>query len=184
VLNIETWKEIAEYPLYEISSLGRIRNKQGKILKPFIQNCGYENMKLSLYKKHIQIHREVAKAFIPNPDNKQYVNHIDGNKLNNTVSNLEWVTNSENILHARKTGLNPYNKPTVGLKLPKRSSSDIPMSSYFGVFWDKSRNKWKACVVWNNHKYMQKRFTSELEAAQARDLCVKENNLPLPLNFN
>lgn len=182
MLNIEIWKKIEELP-YEISSLGRIRNLKGKILKTYIQNCGYEQIKVAFNNTHKQIHRLVAEAFIPNPESKKYVNHIDGNKLNNSVSNLEWCTNSENIIHARKTGLNPYNKPTLGLKLKPRNNS-VNQSQYLGVHWDKARQKWKAYVVWNKVKYLQKRFNSEYDAALARDECIKNNNLPLPLNFN
>lgn len=186
VLNTEIWKPIQDIPSYEISSFGRVRNKKGKVFKTYIQNSGYENIKIhskDIDKRHRQIHRLVAEAFLPNPDGKKYVNHKDGNKLNNTVENLEWCTCSENILHARVTGLNPYNKPTTGLKLKQRSKENIPTTNFLGVCWDKARNLWRAYVVWNNRKYMQKRFKTDYEAAQARDECVKQNNLPLPLNF-
>ena len=184
VLNIEEWKQIPNLP-YEISSLGKIRNLQGKVLKTYVQNSGYEQIKINYQGLHIHksIHRLVAEAFIPNPLNKEYVNHIDGNKLNNTVDNLEWCTNSENILHARKTGLNPYNKPTLGLKLKPRSNN-AKQSQYLGVHWDKSRQRWRAVVVLDKVKYLQKRYDSEYEAALARDECIKQYNLPLPLNFN
>ena len=184
VLNIEIWKQISNLP-YEISSLGKIRNLKGKVLKTYIQNSGYEQIKLNYQGLHIHksIHRLVAEAFIANPLNKIYVNHIDGNKLNNTVNNLEWCTNSENILHARKTGLNPYNKPTLGLKLKPRSKT-AKQSQYLGVFWDNARQQWKAYVVFNKVKYLQKRYKSEYEAALARDTCIKQYNLPLSLNFN
>ena len=184
VLNIEVWKQISNLP-YEISSLGKIRNLKGKVLKTYIQNSGYEQIKLNYQGLHIHksIHRLVAEAFITNPLNKLYVNHIDGNKLNNTIDNLEWCTNSENILHARKTGLNPYNKPTLGLKLKPRSKT-AKQSQYLGVCWDNARQQWKAYVVFNKVKYLQKRYKSEHEAALARDTCIKQYNLPFPLNFN
>lgn len=182
MLNIENWKQINNLP-YEISSLGKVRNKQGKVLKTYIQNCGYEQIKFTSG-IHKQVHRLVAEAFIDNPLNKKYVNHKDGNKLNNTVDNLEWCTNSENILHARNTGLNPYNKPTLNSKMPNRVNASEKHSTYLGVHWDKARSKWKAYVIWNKVKYLQKRFDSEYDAAKARDECIKLNNLPLKLNFN
>jgi len=180
VLSNEIWKPITDYP-YEISSLGRVRNKQGKILKTYIQNSGYEQIKFRGV--HKQIHRLVAEAFIPNPMCKTLVNHIDGNKLNNTVDNLEWVTNSENIIHARRTGLNPYNKPTSGKKCSVRKNASEKQSDYYGVLWDKSRQKWIGYVTWDKVKYLHKRFDTEELAAQARDDIVKQFNIPLPLNF-
>ena len=80
-----------------------------EILKPEreltyrINNRGYRYV--SLQKTSFMVHRLVAQAFVPNPANKQYVNHIDGDKLNNNVSNLEWCTIAENNAHARATGL-------------------------------------------------------------------------------
>lgn len=81
-----------------------IYNKFGRKLKGAIDNRGYRRMKLN--GKAVREHRAIALKFVPNPDNKPQVNHIDGNKLNNHPSNLEWVDNSENQLHAYEMGLN------------------------------------------------------------------------------
>ena len=123
----EIWKPISIKPLnkiYEISNKGRCRSKahittyttsrgtytrrfEGSLLKPFINPDGYKCIVLRLSKKKttFRIGRLVAQAFIPNPDNKPQVNHINGNKLCDKVWNLEWNTNSENMLHAYKLGL-------------------------------------------------------------------------------
>ena len=95
--------------LYLVTSDGDvIGEKSGKILKPSRLNSGY--LRVKLYKnaqpKMFMVHRLVAGAFIPNAQNKSQVNHKDGNKRNNAVSNLEWVTPSENEIHAYRTGLN------------------------------------------------------------------------------
>jgi len=86
-------------------------DKEGKFLKPQIKRNGYLGVTLQKYgaKKHLRVHRIVAEAFIENTMNKKTVNHIDGNKLNNHVSNLEWATQEENQLHADTTGLNRLN---------------------------------------------------------------------------
>lgn len=93
---------------YLIDENGQIFNtKTNKYLKGSIKNTGYKMALLSINgkKKDYAVHRLVAEAFIPNPNNKPVVNHKDGNKLNNCVSNLEWTTYSENRTHAVKTGL-------------------------------------------------------------------------------
>ena len=107
----EVWKDI--YEEYQISNLGRIKSlKWGKerILTPRKNFKGYMQIHIRVNGKDkvIKVHRLVAEAFIPNPDNKPQVNHIDGNKENNTSLNLEWCTNSENQLHAYKNGLQKY----------------------------------------------------------------------------
>ena len=118
---IEIWKPIKNWEkFYEVSNLGNVRNiKTNRLLTGDINNCGY--YRVCLYhknkKKRYFRHRLVAEHFIFNDDieNKTQVNHIDGNKLNNTVFNLEWITPSENDKHAFKTGLKDvsHNKPFI-----------------------------------------------------------------------
>ncbi len=105
------WKEIQEYPNYSVSNTGLIRNNNtNKILKQTINKTGYYFLAVAPNGRHgktkcFRVHREVAKAFIPNPDNLPQVNHKDGNKLNNCVDNLEWCTNSYNVQHAYNNNL-------------------------------------------------------------------------------
>lgn len=100
---MEQWKKIKEYENFEVSSLGRIK-KGNKIYKPI--NNGHDYFGVGLrkngVKKRFYIHRLVAQAFIENPCNKEEVNHIDGIRTNNQLSNLEWVTRSENHYHRYK----------------------------------------------------------------------------------
>lgn len=97
-----------EFNGYLISDDGRVYNEKKKIfMKPFEINTGYLAVSLQISskpKKHknVLIHRLVAQAFIPNPLNKPEVDHIDGNQVNNTVTNLRWVTRQENIDHKWK----------------------------------------------------------------------------------
>ena len=103
----EVWKDIPGYEnLYQVSSEGRIR--RGERLKiPHKDRGGYLTVWLckNAAQKNYKVHRLVALAFISNPSGKMTVNHIDGNKQNNRVENLEWATHSENIIHANKMGL-------------------------------------------------------------------------------
>lgn len=100
---IEIWKDIKGYErLYQVSNLGKIkslkRNKE-KLLKHGINNKGYQVVNLYKNNKGItkKVHRLVAEAFIPNPNNYPIVNHIDENKQNNNIFNLEWCTNEYNL---------------------------------------------------------------------------------------
>lgn len=103
----EIWKEIKGYEgYYEVSSYGKVKSKN-KILKPFFNGKGYLYVNLCKDGKRetISIHRLIGIMFIPNPDNKPQINHIDGIKINNFVNNLEWTTNGENVKHAYSNNL-------------------------------------------------------------------------------
>ena len=97
---MEIWKDVTGYEgLYLVSSYGRVKSvKSGLILKPTQKNCGGLQLKLSKNgkSKGFQISRLVAIAFIPNPEGKPCVDHIDGDKSNNRADNLRWVTTKEN----------------------------------------------------------------------------------------
>ena len=107
-MNKEKWRLI--FDDYYISNLGRVYSlKTNKMLTAIDNGKGYLSVPIRLNgkQKRCYVHRLVAKAFIPNPDNLPQVNHIDGNKSNNNVNNLEWVTRKENTQHALKNGLIP-----------------------------------------------------------------------------
>ena len=96
---METFIKIEEFNNYSISNLGNVKNdKTGRILKTYTKPSGYKQVQLGRKTIPLYIHRLVAKAFIPNDDNKPQVNHKNGDKSDNRVENLEWVTASENDL--------------------------------------------------------------------------------------
>ena len=97
----EIWKKIDNFPNYSVSNLGKARNDitarmMKQCLKGGYYHCGFTN---NSTRKSCKVHRIVALAFIPNPENKSDVNHKDKNKINNNISNLEWNTRKENNIH-------------------------------------------------------------------------------------
>ncbi len=117
---MEKWLPIKNHETYLISDSGKVKNKFGVILKPQPTNKQY--LRVDLYKngkcKHFKIHRLVAEAFIPNPNNLPQVNHKDCNKQNNSADNLEWTNNQLNMRHAYDNNLS-YNYRVNG-KFAKR----------------------------------------------------------------
>lgn len=111
---MERWVDAVGHPSHEVSDLGRIRNKKnGYILKPISDRYGY--MRLSLGSKdNVQVHRVVCESFLGTPiDDRNQVNHIDGNRKNNRLSNLEWCNAKENIRWSYETG---RLDPSIGLE--------------------------------------------------------------------
>lgn len=106
---MELWKDVNGYEgLYQVSNQGRVKSiRSNKIHKKRLTHDGYVKATLTVnYKsKDFRVHRLVAEHFIPNPESKETVNHIDGNKENNNMDNLEWATRSEQNLHSYKLGL-------------------------------------------------------------------------------
>lgn len=122
---MEQWAKI-KGTHYSVSSGGRVRNDEtGKNLSLQTDRYGYSNVHLYFDgKEHrIQVHRLVAQAFLPNPLNMPQVNHIDGNKQNNNMINLEWVTNAENQKHAIKHGLIKSARPVICVETNEHFSS-------------------------------------------------------------
>jgi len=138
-METEIWKDIEGYEgLFAVSNLGRVKslarrvsnhtgfiNKPERIMKQQIDKKGYKRISLQ-NKKNQAVHRLVASAFIPNPEDKPQVNHIDGNKQNNRVENLEWCTNGENQIHAYEHGLNHHSE---NAGRPKRKVNQIDIST-------------------------------------------------------
>ena len=146
----EIWKPVVGYlGFYEVSNLGRVKSLKDNlgrdrelILKPQKRKDGYFTIELKRSTKFL--HRIVAEAFIPNPENKPQVNHKDSNRENNQTGNLEWVTASENILHGYKYG---NIKPTR-----HRLGAQTGEGEFRQIYLDQRRNRWVASVEYLNEK--------------------------------
>jgi hypothetical protein len=130
-LGDEIWKQVIIENIincekeYFVSSLGRFKNNSGIIMDNYkVNENGY--IRVFIYNKTYTLHRLIAFAFLENSENKEQVNHIDGNKLNNCVNNLEWVTNQENQIHKFKIGLgNNYTRKITQYDLEMNKIKDF-----------------------------------------------------------
>ena len=164
----EEYKKIDGYENYEISNQGNVRNiKTGKVLKPCKNSCGYYLVILSKngIKQTLKIHRLVALHFIPNPENLREIDHINQDKANNSITNLRWISKSNNLRNRTKF---------------KNSSS-----KYIGVYFNKEKGKYVAQIQINNKNKYIGLYETEEDAGKAWDDYVKEHNLTefYTLNF-
>lgn len=122
------WAAIKGYETrYEVSDCGDIRKINGEIIRQYKNSNGYLLARLSGPRKEVRVHRVVAEAFILNPKNLPFVNHIDCTRSNNSVENLEWCTQWENLNHSQKLGRMQRNY-WVGKRSPNAKLNDTQIS--------------------------------------------------------
>lgn len=161
----EIWRPISGLEEhYEVSNLGRVRRiksgygtSAGRYLNFIDNGNGYAIASMSKDSTHYRryVHRLVAEAFIPNPDGKPEVNHIDGNKRNNRVDNLEWVTRAENNAHMFRTGLVDMERFRESKRKPKSETTKQHMS-----LAQKGNTKCKG-LIWVNNNQISTRIRPE-----------------------
>lgn len=125
----EEWRAVPGWDgRYEVSNLGRLRNRHGKVIRPSLGERGY--YQVGLYgdsgQRSFRLHRLIALAFVSNPHGHPHVNHLDCDKLNNAATNLEWTTFEANFAHGREAGVAlAKNNPKVRRKLSAAQVIDI-----------------------------------------------------------
>lgn len=157
---MEEWKIIEGYENYSISRKGEIRNdKREKLLKWKLDSKGYYCVSLcknNKAKKYL-IHRLIGKYFIENPNNYLCIDHKNNNSMDNSIENLRWCNHSQNMRNKKK----------------KENTS----SRFIGVYFHKQSNKWLTrCRLNGKNKYIG-RYDTEIEAAEAYNNFIIENNL-------
>lgn len=144
---------IQGYPNYFINTDCKVWSAKRKIFMRYRLRKGYACVWLSHKGKQnlIGIHRLMALAYIPNPKNEATVNHIDGNKLNNSIENLEWLSASDNLKHAHRTGLNHISEKCIknGLEAAKK----LVLNTETGIYYDSAKEA--AQIIGVNHNYLQ-----------------------------
>ena len=147
----EIWRTITGFVNYQVSNIGRVRNTHtSRMLKPGKNGRGYYFVILYQDKvpKPMLVHRLIALEFLENPGNKPSVDHINGDKTNNCLSNIRWASHSENGMNARKR-------------------SNNTSSIYKGVYWHKLHQKWGARIKIDRKQIHLGYFHNEKEAARA-----------------
>lgn len=144
--------------LYTVDIFGNVFNADGKLMKQRTNEWGYFDIGLSKNNKQsrYKVHRLVAQAFIPNPQNKEQVNHIDGNKKNNAVWNLEWSTPQENTQHSivtelRKTKTKDLTGERFGNLVVKSYLGDIRKAGALRHLWECQCDCGKVVTVIDNN---------------------------------
>jgi hypothetical protein len=149
----EIYKVIKGYENYSVSNYGNVRNDMsGKILKACVDGHGYKKVRLN--GKTMNVHRLVSEAFIPNPDNKKCIDHIDTIRTNNNVNNLRYVTNQEN---------------SFNMSVPKNNTTGTK-----GVRWCKQRKKYKVQISHSGKQFHLGYFDKLEDAIKARKLKANE----------
>lgn len=191
----EIWREIADYNGdYLISIFGRVKSfKQGKVIirTPDLTRHGYSRLTLhnKANSRRYSVHRLVAEAFIPNVDNKPQINHIDTGKANNCVWNLEWVSQSENNLHAIQHGVAHSGITTPNAKLTAEQvcvilSSYAPYDKKFGATGLAKKFNVDVQIIFNvlsgrhyknveGRKYKPRSYISEETRSEIRHTYIK-----------
>ena len=177
---MEEWKNVIGYEgLYEVSNIGNVKNvRRNTLLKLSKTNDGY--IQVSLYKNGIRtglrVHRLVAEAFLPNPDNLTQVNHKDENKTNNNVDNLQWCDAKYNTNYGHRTEnaintrvKNGYAVPDfIGFGLNKKEY----MKEYNRIYYERNREKSNEC----SKRYYQEHKKELYEKNKERNKEWRENN--------